>query len=140
MAIGTGIGVPFGVKFSWSSYWATRFPDTLTITPISDTHVTWDWVNHGVADYDDIRLERGTDGINYTEIDDVALGTTTYADGGMTPQTYYFRLRYKKGGSYSAYSNVVQITDATFYSAIGARVTTTGAVRITTDGKYRIVA
>jgi len=135
----TAIGIPFrrgGVN--WVAYWATRFPSLLILTINTDTQVTLDWTNNGVADYDDIRIERGIDGVTYVEIDDIPLGSNTYADGGLTPQTYYWRIRYRNGANYSAYSNVVTTTEDGFYAALNSIITEADEAILTEIDNYLI--
>ena len=136
-----GLGLGFGLhKRSGGSSWTTRFPSGLTVTIDTDSQVTLNWTNNGTADYDDIRIYRSTNGVTFTEIDDVPIGTDTYADGGLTPQSYYYKVRYKKGAGYSSYSNTASVTETDFYVAIGARILTNGSARVTTGGKFRVIA
>ena len=110
----------------------------MILTINTDTQVTLDWTNNGVADYDDIRIERGIDGVTYVEIDDIPLGSNTYADGGLTPQTYYWRIRYRNGANYSAYSNVVTTTEAGFYAALNSIITEADEAILTEIDNYLI--
>ena len=135
-----GLGRRIGIgRRAASRGWTTRFPSDLTITIDTDSDITLNWVNNGTADYDDIRIYRSTDGVVFTEIDDVALGTDTYADGGLTPQSYFYKVRYKKGAGYSAYSNTATITETDFYVGIGSIVTESDEAFITEDNIYLII-
>ena len=73
-------------------------------TNTTTSYLTWEVdTTIGVKTY----IERSTDGINYSEIDIVVDGITTYTDTGLTPgTTYYYRLRLEKGGGYSDYTKV----------------------------------
>lgn len=122
--IGIGIGVPFGggTTIDWTEYWSTRYPSNLAITVVNDTQVTLNWTNNGTQDYDEISIERSTDGSNYTAVATAAAGATTKNITGLTAYTrYYFRLRYKKSGYYSAYC-----TPANDWTAWKAVLTKTG--------------
>ena len=141
MSLRIGIGKNLRITpelFNWQAYWTTRFPDTLTITIDSDTQITLNWVNNGVADYDDIRIYQSTDGVTYTEIDDVALGTTIYSDGGLSPETYFYKVRYKNGSHYSAYSNVITVTETDFFVTIGSIITEADEAFIMESNEYII--
>jgi len=96
-AIGTNIGIPFNKKTGlWSSYWTSRYPSDLEVIVDSDTQITLNWVNNGVADFTGISIERSDDdGDTYSEIDTVINTATTYTDTELTPGvTYYYRIRY----------------------------------------------
>jgi hypothetical protein len=117
--------------------WTGKFPSDLLLTIDSDEDITLNWTNNGVADYDTISVDRSTDGTNYTEIESLPIGSTIYA-GSITLSTYYWRIRYKSGVTYSDASNVVTVTEASILSAIGARVTETGEIRVTELGYIRV--
>jgi len=132
------LAIPFRTGGGVNWYWLTRYPSLLILTINTDTQATLDWTNNGVADYDDIRIERGTTLFNFAEIDDVPLGSNTYADGGLTPQTYYWRIRYRNGVNYSAYSNVVTTTEDGFYVGIGSIITEADEAILTEIDNYLI--
>jgi len=99
---------PMGGGFSWSSYWATRYPSALSAVPYSATRIDLGWTNNGDQDYDYISIEGSTDGVNYTEYDTATTGDATANITGLTESTdYYFRIRYVKSTSASDYSLVV---------------------------------
>lgn len=101
-----GIGntiMRYGSTGSWTSYWATRFPSALILTIDSATQITLNWTNNGTQDYEGVSIERGTDGITYTQIDTVIAGVNSYADTTCVANTlYYYRVRYYKSTNYSA--------------------------------------
>lgn len=102
--------------------WTGKYPSALSIVIDSDEDITLSWTNNGVADYDTISVERSTDGTTYAEVDSLPIGSTLYADS-ITLSTYYWRIRYKKGATYSAASNVVNVTELSILEAIGAILT-----------------
>ena len=107
--IGRGIGVPFRLGSSGlgSSYWLTRFPSSPTLTVDSSTQMTVGWTNNGTG-HDDITIEQTTDGVTYAVVATATAGSTSQAITGLTAYSLYgFRIRYRKGSSYSAYTNVV---------------------------------
>jgi hypothetical protein len=111
-----------GGSFSWSAWWASRYPSGLTLTVDSDTQITLTWTNNGDVDYDGVSIERSTDGVTYVEIDTAAAGSVTYVSAGLTEKTqYYYRVRYYSGTHYSAYSGV-----ANDWTAILMVLTSTG--------------
>jgi hypothetical protein len=58
------------------------------------------------------KIERGTDGINFTPINVVGANSTSYTDPAPLTSgvTYYYRVRAYNSGGNSAYSNVANIT------------------------------
>lgn len=130
--IGIGIGLSFKKGGVSSSYWLTRYPSGLTLTVDSDTQITINWTNNGLVDYDNSCVERGTDGINFSLIASPLLGLTTYVNIGLTAGTsYYYRICFKKGTHYSAYSN---IENARTFGVAYAVLDTIA------DGKYNIMS
>lgn len=94
-------------SFSWDNYWATRFPSELAATVISDSQINLSWTNNGIADYDGVGIERSTDAINYSGINNVTLGVSSYSDTELTAGTiYYYHIRAYAGLKYSNYSNI----------------------------------
>ena len=111
MAFGNYIGIRIGGIAGGGGYWSTRYPASLFLVVDSSTQITLYWFNNGTANYDDIRIERSADGVNYAEIHTAVTGTLLYVNTGLTADTtYYYRLRYKKGSNYSEYSNVASGT------------------------------
>jgi peptidoglycan/xylan/chitin deacetylase (PgdA/CDA1 family) len=98
-----------GGSQSWESYWAARYPSTLIVITTSDTELELRWVNVGMADYDNIVIERKTEHNDFAVIDTIATGLATYTDDTLTPNTIYiYRVRYVKGANYSAYTSEVR--------------------------------
>jgi hypothetical protein len=93
--------------FNWSYYWLTRYPSALTLTDNGELSITLNWTNNGTG-YDGIKIERSADGVTYAVI--ATLGVVvTYTDTAPADGTFYYRIRYYKGSSYSAYSNIDSI-------------------------------
>lgn len=68
------------------------------------------WVN-GEDDYDNLYLERSTDGVTFSPLITLAGNATSYDDTDvLLGQIYYYRIRGIVAGSYSAYSNTVNGT------------------------------
>jgi hypothetical protein len=116
MGLSTGIGIGIGFNRgsqSWESYWSTRNPSGLFLIVDSTTQITLYWYNNGTIDYDDIRIESKVGAGFYSELSTEVNGTLMKVVIGLTADTTYsFRLRYKKGTEYSAYSN--EVTETTF--------------------------
>ncbi|NMD01491.1 MAG: polysaccharide deacetylase family protein [Bacteroidales bacterium] len=107
----------------WTAYWATRYPSNLSLVINSDTQITPSWINNGDQDYDDISIERSTDGVNYSEITTAVVGATSKADLTCLEFTkYYYRIRYRKGTHYSNYSNIAYDTTKHFFETDGNSV------------------
>jgi titin len=93
-------------------------PTALNATVISSQQINLTWVDNSTNE-DGFKIERSIDGTTYSEIQDVASGSTTFQNIGLDPATqYYYRIRAYNGAGYSAYSNVVNAT--TQPSAINA--------------------
>ncbi len=68
-------------------------PSALLATAVSHTQINLLWTD-GSTNETGFRIERSTDGINYTEIGTVGANVTTYQDIGLAPfTTYYYRVR-----------------------------------------------
>ena len=123
---------------NWAAYWLTRYPSLLILTIDDDTQITLAWTNNGVADYDDMRIERRINVGAWGEINTAVLGTNTYANCGLTPNQYDYRLRYRNGTHYSAYSNIALVVENDFYIAIGSVITEDDLIIRTEDSMYLI--
>jgi hypothetical protein len=91
-------------------------PTTLTVANIvpyrSQSSVTISW-RPGSDNESGFKIERSTDGVNFTQIGTAPAGATTFTDTtgpdnqGVAPGTYYYRVRaFATGLPDSAYSNV----------------------------------
>src|SRR5437588_514548 len=81
-------------------------PSSLTATAASTSEIdlAWSETSTNVAQF---KIERSTDGVNFTQITTAAAGVTTYKDTGLAASTtYYYRVRASNTVGNSAYSNV----------------------------------
>jgi len=85
-------------------------PSSLTATAVSSSRIDLAWTNNATL-YDGTKIESSTDGVNFTEITDVASGVSTFASTGLSASTqYYYRVRAYKGALNSDYSNTADAT------------------------------
>ena len=85
-------------------------PSSLTATAASSTSVTVRWTDNS-SNESGFRLERSSNGVDYSEIAALASGTTSYSNTGLAAKaTYYFRVRAYNSAGNSAYSNVGSVT------------------------------
>jgi hypothetical protein len=106
---------PGGMNFVMNSYDTTfgsnstavpAAPTNLTATVARATSINLAWTDNANNE-DGFKIERGTDGVNFTEITTVGANIKTYTAGSLTTGTkYYFRVRAYNVGGNSAYSNV----------------------------------
>ena len=83
----------------------------LTLVSYNANAVNLSWLDpHG--NEDGFKIERSSDGVNYTVVATVAANTLSYTHNVTVSvdSTYYYRLRSYKGTSYSDYSNVLTLT------------------------------
>jgi hypothetical protein len=81
----------------------------LTLTKVTSTEVDLSWTRTGNDHYD---LERSTDGVSFTVINQAPIPTTvtSYSDTGLSPGTYYYRvLSINVNPDESDLSNVVSV-------------------------------
>jgi hypothetical protein len=84
-------------------------PTTLMATP-SAGRITLNWTDNATNETG-FKLERSTDGVNFTILAFLGANSTTYSNGGLTSgTTYHYRLRAYEGPNHSAYSNVASAT------------------------------
>ncbi|MDW8296438.1 MAG: fibronectin type III domain-containing protein [Raineya sp.] len=82
-------------------------PTSLVATAVSATRINLTWNDNDVNE-GGYKVERSTDGINFTEIaSSLPANTNSFSDNGLTPDTeYWYRVRCFLGPTNSAYSNV----------------------------------
>src|SRR5207302_1902850 len=81
-------------------------PGNLTAAAVSTSEIdlAWSETSTNVAQF---KIERSTDGVNFTQITTVAAGVITYKNTRLTANTtYYYRVRANNSAGDSAYSNV----------------------------------
>lgn len=85
-------------------------PSGLTATTASSTQINLAWTDNANNE-DGFKVERSTDGTNFTQIATVGAGVTSYASTGLAASTtYYYRVRAYNAGGDSAYSNLASAT------------------------------
>src|SRR5205823_1667741 len=68
--------------------------------------LTLNWSDNS-SNEDLFKIERSTDGANFTQIATVSVNANTYLDSGLTPGVrYFYRVRANNNAGDSAYSNV----------------------------------
>ncbi|MGV3723889.1 MAG: fibronectin type III domain-containing protein, partial [Actinomycetota bacterium] len=68
-------------------------PTNLTVTPFSSTQLDLNWTD-GNPSPPPIKVERSTDGVNYSPVTVTPGASTSYRDNALTPETtYHYRIR-----------------------------------------------
>ncbi|PKQ69290.1 fibronectin type III domain-containing protein [Raineya orbicola] len=100
-------------------------PTTLTATAASTTQINLTWVDNATNETG-YKVERSTDGINFTEIaSSLPANSTSYASNGLTPGTlYFFRVRAFNGSVNSPYSNTASAAPLVLINAPTSLVAT----------------
>ncbi|HEV2292472.1 MAG TPA: fibronectin type III domain-containing protein [Tepidisphaeraceae bacterium] len=85
-------------------------PSSLTATAASSSQINLAWTDNS-SNEDGFKIERSTDGINFTQIATVEVGVTGYASSGLSASTtYQYRVRAYNAVGDSAYSNTASAT------------------------------
>ena len=122
-------------------------PTGLTATTLGPDSVRLTWTD--TATYEQgFRIDRSTDGVNWTITGAVLANVTTYTPTSLAPATtYQFRVRAYEGANNSAWSNIASATTQPPPAApSGTTATATGATSIavswvdnaTTETAYRV--
>ncbi len=91
-------------------------PSGLTATPTSATQINLTWTDNS-SNETGFKVERSTDGTNYTVAAMVTANTTVYLDNGLTAGVnYYYRILASNNTGDSASSNVVNVTTPTQFT------------------------
>jgi subtilisin family serine protease len=89
---------------------APAAPSNLTATPSPAGKITLRWTDNATNE-SGFKLERSTDGVNFSQIGILGANSTSYPNAGLTSGvTYYYRVRAYDGPNHSAYSNVASAT------------------------------
>jgi gliding motility-associated-like protein len=93
-------------------------PSNLTLSVMSPTQILATW-NDNSSNETSFDLERSTDGVNFTVIQQTPTNSTSFVNTGLRHNTsYYYRIRSKNVYGSSAYSNVVNIQTSNFGSDV----------------------
>lgn len=101
-----------------SSYSNTAYAITATVVPSDPTNLTatassssvvLNWTQSSTNE-EGFKVERGTDGINFTEIATKGINVTSHVDPGLAPGTYYYRVRAFNVIGNSGYTNTASTT------------------------------
>src|SRR5215471_10429652 len=97
------------VAIGASAIAAPNPPTALLATNVSPVQIRLTWTDNS-TDETGFKLERSTDGTNYTQVAQVLPNTTVYRDRGAWPgQVYYYRVRAFNAGGNSTYSDPATI-------------------------------
>lgn len=85
-------------------------PTTLVATAASVSQIDLTW-NDNATNEAGYKVERSTDGIDFSEIADLPANSTNYSNTGLTSGIlYFYRVRAYNGVVFSSYSNTAQAT------------------------------
>lgn len=85
-------------------------PSNLTATAVSSSRIDLTWTDNSTNE-GGFKLERSTDGVNFSQIAILVPNTTSYPNTSLNASTsYHFRIRAYEGANHSAFSNVATAT------------------------------
>ncbi|MDQ3685769.1 MAG: fibronectin type III domain-containing protein [Acidobacteriota bacterium] len=85
-------------------------PTSLAATTVSTSQINLSWTDNATNE-SGYRVERSTDGSNFTQIATTSANAVTYSATSLSASTtYYFRVRATNAGGDSAYSNTASAT------------------------------
>jgi subtilisin family serine protease len=89
---------------------APAAPSNLIATAVSSNRVNLAWADNSTNE-GGFKLERSTDGVNFSQVATLTPNTTSFPHTGLTSSTtYHFRIRAYEGANHSAFSNVPTAT------------------------------
>ncbi len=101
-----------------SGYSNTDYAITATVVPgdpsnltavASSSNAILNWAQSSTNE-EGFKVERGTDGVNFTEIATKGINVTNHIDPGLAPSIYYYRVRAFNAIGNSGYSNTASTT------------------------------
>ena len=105
-------GVEFVRLFDYYRSLTLNAPSGLSANPVSSNQINLNWIDNSTSE-NNFKIERSTDGVNYTLITTSPQNSTSFSDTSVpSAGTYFYRI-YADCGMKSDYSNVVQISNAT---------------------------
>jgi len=85
-------------------------PTNLTATAIDCNRIDLGWTDNS-DDETSFKIERSTNGVNFSQIDTVGADVTTYSDTTAAESTtYWYRVRASNSGGDSGYTNIASAT------------------------------
>ena len=104
-------GVEFVRCFDYYRYLSLNAPSNLLANVISSNQINLSWTDNSTTE-NNFKVERSTDGINFTFIGTSPQNSISFADTSVpSAGTYYYRI-YADCGMKSDYSNIVQISNS----------------------------
>ncbi|MGI8407767.1 MAG: fibronectin type III domain-containing protein, partial [Actinomycetota bacterium] len=89
---------------------APTAPSGLTATATSSSQINLAWTDTS-SNEDGFKIERSSDGTNFSQIATVGSNSTSYSNTGLAGSTtYHYRVRAYNSGGDSAYSNAASAT------------------------------
>lgn len=93
-------------------------PSNLTANAVSTSQINLAWTDNANNETG-FKIERSTNGANFTEITTVAANANSYNSTGLAGSTtYFYRVRASNSGGNSAYSNTASATTQTATSTL----------------------
>lgn len=88
-------------------------PGALTASALSTNQITLAWTDQSTNE-SSFRIERSTNGINFSEVASTPANVTNFLDGSLAPsRTFHYRVRARNSAGDSAYSAMAQATTLT---------------------------